>query len=62
VQSLLCLENVLASVYALYHAGVSMFPFLGIAIRYALLAISIEAGYQLYRVIMRIVGLIRGGQ
>jgi len=55
------LDSSLQTVYALYHAAVTIFPFLSHAVAFMLLGLSIEAAYYLYKFMVRLASFIRGG-
>jgi len=48
------LTDALNTIYSLVHSGILVFPPLGSAMLYFILGITIEASYQIYRVVSKI--------
>jgi len=54
------LDTSLTTAYSLVHAGVTVFPFLAIALQFLFLGITIEGAYYLWRFISYVARFIRG--
>jgi len=54
------LDNALTTVYSLVHSGITVFPFIGIAMGYVLAAFAIELAFYSWLFISYVIKFIRG--
>ena len=54
------IDTTLSTIYGFYKGASTMFGFLGTAMTYFLVGISMEMGYKTYQILVRFVNWIRG--